>query len=131
MIAGTELRKIARERLADANALFESGRYDGAIYLCGYAVEISLKYRICKTLRWAGYPDTRAEFERYQSFRTHDLRVLLHLSGREAKIKASMFTEWSTVAAWDPAARYESGGEASEAKAERMLEAAAVLVRAL
>ena len=35
MISRTELRKIARERLKDAEVLLKEGRYDGAIYLGG------------------------------------------------------------------------------------------------
>lgn len=43
MIDRTDLRKIARERLKDAEALLAAARYDGAIYLGGYVVELSLK----------------------------------------------------------------------------------------
>lgn len=49
MIDLTELRKIAEERLKDAEALLAAGRYDGAIYLGGYVVELGLKRRICVT----------------------------------------------------------------------------------
>ncbi|MBS1789482.1 MAG: HEPN domain-containing protein [Acidobacteria bacterium] len=97
MMLRAELNRIAKGRLKDANVLFNAGRYDGAIYLCGYAVETALKARICSTLKWPGFPSTRREFEGYQSFRTHDLEVLLHLSGAEEKIKTKHFVEWSIV----------------------------------
>jgi len=42
-----QLRDIARERIKDAEALFGAERYEGAMYICGYAVEIALKARIC------------------------------------------------------------------------------------
>lgn len=45
-----QLTKIARARIEDAKVLVHSKRYDGAVYLCGYAVEIALKVRICRTL---------------------------------------------------------------------------------
>jgi len=48
----SDLQKIARARLRDADVLYRAQRYDGAIYLCGYAVEIALKARICKALAW-------------------------------------------------------------------------------
>ena len=102
MISVGDLRKIARARLEDATVLRTSKRYDGAVYLCGYAVEIGLKARICRTLKWTEYPSTVSEFQRYQSFRTHDLHVLLHLSGREAKIKGKYLAEWSTIASLGP-----------------------------
>ena len=81
MISKADLLKIARGRLKDAAVLLAAGRHDGAIYLGGYVVEIALKHRICKTLKWK----TNREFQGYQSFKTHDLDVLLSLSGVEAK----------------------------------------------
>jgi HEPN domain-containing protein len=60
----TELRTLARARLKDAQTLFVAKRYDAATYLCGYAVELALKARICKTLKWTGFPETNKEFLR-------------------------------------------------------------------
>ncbi len=51
MLDKKEVKKIARARLKDAEVLAASRRYEGAIYLCGYAVELGLKARICKTLK--------------------------------------------------------------------------------
>jgi HEPN domain-containing protein len=90
MVPIADLRKIAKGRLVDADVLFQAGRYDGAIYLCGYAVEIALKARICRTLKWPGYP---SNFTGYLSFKTHNLDILLHLSGVEAKIKSKYLAE--------------------------------------
>lgn len=104
MIDRKDLRKIAKARLKDAEALLDAGRYDGAIYLGGYVVELSLKSCICRNLKWRGFPQTRGEFQSYQSFKTHDLDVLLSLSGSEEKIKTRYLAEWSAVATWDPEA---------------------------
>lgn len=131
MLTRTELIRIARARLRDAESLLRARRYEGAVYLCGYAVELSLKARICTTLGWTGYPSTRSEFDKYQSFRTHDLDVLLHLSGREATIKANYLAEWSAVAAWDPEARYRPVGSASRQDATLMIASARRLLRIL
>lgn len=128
MIDRTELRKLARERLKDAEALLTAGRYDGAIYLGGYVVELALKSRVCRTLKWKGFPQTRSEFQSYQSFKTHDLDVLLSLSGAEEKIKTRFFAEWSAVATWDPEARYNPIGSASRADAELLIESARTLL---
>jgi enhancing lycopene biosynthesis protein 2 len=42
MIFPSDLRDIAQARLDDADALLQAGRFDGSVYLCGYAVEIAL-----------------------------------------------------------------------------------------
>lgn len=106
MLLKAELKRIAKERLVDAEILFNAGRFDGATYLCGYVIEIVLKLRICKTLKWEGFPDSRKEFEKYSSFKTHDFDSLLHLSGVEDKVKQSYLSEWSTVRTWNPELRY-------------------------
>src|SRR5712691_5133895 len=68
MISVAELDNIARARIEDAKVLLTAGRYDGATYLCGYAVEVALKARICRTLNWTEFPSTGSEFQAYRSF---------------------------------------------------------------
>jgi HEPN domain-containing protein len=131
MITCANLRKLARSRLRDAKALLAAKRYDGAVYLGGYVVEIALKARVCRTLRWAGFPETRPEFQSFASFKTHDLDVLLSLSGREQRVKATLLAEWSAVATWDPEVRYKLPGSAKKADAELLLNAATTLLAAL
>lgn len=131
MIPRADLHKIARARLRDAEALYRARRYDGAVYLCGYAVEIALKARICKTLNWDGYPSTGGEFQHYQSFRTHNLRVLLRLSGIEARTKATTMVAWSEVVSWEPELRSKPIGSTTRQVAESMLTSARTLLRVL
>jgi len=131
MITRTELKKIARARIKDAEVLLSAKRYDGAAYICGYALELGLKARICRTLKWSGYPSTNKEFANYRSFKTHDLDVLLHLSGIEEKIKTIFFGDWSNVANLNPEARYEPIGTVSEADAYNMINATKNLVKVL
>ncbi|HEX8407274.1 MAG TPA: HEPN domain-containing protein, partial [Thermoanaerobaculia bacterium] len=71
MILVADLRAIAHARLKDAEVLMGANRTDGAGYVCGYAVELALKARICETLNWAGFPENRHEFHNFASFRTH------------------------------------------------------------
>lgn len=106
MLVKSALKRIASARLADADTLFLAGRFDGAAYLCGYVIEIALKWRICRTLRWEGFPESRKEFDGLASFKTHDLDTLLHLSGGETNVKQFYFSDWSTVKAWDPESCY-------------------------
>lgn len=131
MLDVTELKKIAGARIEDGEVLFNSSRYDGAIYLCGYAVEIALKARICETLHWTGYPSSKSEFKNYQSFKTHNLDILLNLSGVEQEIKTRCLNEWSAVAEWDPEIRYKPIGSANHKDVELMIKSAKVLLEAL
>ncbi len=131
MLEKREIKKIAKARLKDAEALVAARRYEGAIYLCGYAIELGLKARICQTLKWSGYPSTNSEFKDYRSFRTHNLDVLLHLTGIEEKIKYEFFAEWSAVAEWDTSSRYNPVGHVSSADANLMLSSASSLLAKL
>ena len=131
MIDKKEIKKIAKARLKDAEVLATSRRYEGAIYLCGYAVELGLKARIRRTLKWPGFPSTKNEFKEYQSFKTHDLDVLLHLTGIEGRIKTKLLAEWSAVAEWDPESRYNPIGNASSSDAQLMISSATSLLAKL
>ena len=106
MISLTDLEELSKDRLEDAKALHKAGRYDGAFYICGYALELGLKKRICTTLGWQGYPNTAKEFDSLKSFKIHNLDMLLHLSGVERFIKDKFWIAWSVVSAWDPEIRY-------------------------
>lgn len=124
VLSAADLKTIARARLADAAALLAASRLDGSAYLCGYVVELALKARICRTLKWPAFPEKRNEFEGLQSFKTHDLDVLLRLSGREQYIKVTLFPEWTIVSQWNPEARYQMAGAVSVATARNMIFAA-------
>src|ERR1039457_2278627 len=76
MISTKDLRAIARTRLSDAEVLLAAKRFDGAFYICGYAVELALKARICRTLKWSGFPENEKDFKGFRSVKTHDLAVL-------------------------------------------------------
>lgn len=130
MLDRKDLTKLAKARLKDAEALVVARRYEGAIYVCGHAVELGLKARICRTLKWSGFPANNNEFKDYRSFKTHNLDVLLHLTGIEDRIKTQLLAEWSAVAEWDPESRYNPTGNASLSDAVLMITSAkAVLAK--
>ena len=131
MILRADLRAIARARLKASEVLLTSRRYDGAIYLCGYAVEISLKARLCQSLNWPGWPETAQDFKQYPSLKIHDLDSLVMLSGVGARIKASHLLDWPTVREWRPDLRYRRIGTATRQNAEDMIAAARRIMRAL
>lgn len=121
---------IAKARLRDAEILMKSKRYDGSIYLCGYSIELALKSRICKTLNWTAYPP-RGQFSGFESFKTHNLDILLSLSGMENKIKKNFLVEWSLITSWNPELRYKPIGSANKKDASDMIDPARTLLREL
>jgi len=123
VITRTDLRKTAREYLQSAEILQASRKYDVAVYLCGYAVEIALKDRICRTLKWPGFPATSGEFSNYRSFQTHNLETLLHLTIIENGVKAVVGLDWSLVTKWTPEQRYHPRGTNSMTDADKMINA--------
>ena len=64
------------------------------------------------------------EFRRLETFKTHDLDILLRLSGREQYIKVNLFAEWTVVSQWNPESRYRPVGTVSVATAQGMISAA-------
>jgi len=111
--------------------LFGNRRYDSATYLCGYAVELALKARICRTLKWTGFPSSNREFQDYKSLKTHNLDVLLAFSGLESKIRSGFLSEWSVVTQWKPENRYRPLGTENRITTRNMINAAEKLINAL
>lgn len=131
MILVVELDNLSRARLEDTKALLAADRFDGATYLCGYAVELALKARICRVLNWPEFPATGGEFQAYRSFQTHELDVLLRLSGQEARVKQNHFALWNTAASWKVESRYNVVGTAQRADAAAMIHAVDQLLAVL
>ena len=131
MVSLDDLVAISRARLDDAESLLAAARFDAALYIRGYAVEVALKVRICRTLGWSGYPSTNKEFDGYHSFRTHDLETLLHLSGIEREVTTRHFEPWSAVIEWDPEVRYDPIGTTSRQAAMDIVNSARALLGVL
>ena len=130
MILIRDLRKIAKTRLKEAEILFDNRMYEGAFYLCGYAVEIALKARICVTLKWLGFPEDKRDFEYYSYFHDHNLVKLLRLTSRESKIMTQYRTDWNRVKnLWSPKSRYNICGTASKSEVQDIIISAKILVK--
>jgi hypothetical protein len=121
-----ELKELAEERLADAKALYEAKRYAGAVYICGYAIELGLKRKMCVTLDWDDY----AGDGKYKFLKTHDFEILLHFSGVEKLVIKSCLSEWSIVMKWDPEIRYSSEKQTA-ADTKLLIEATEALLKKL
>jgi HEPN domain-containing protein len=50
---------LANERIADAEALLQAGRFGGAYYFSGLAVECALKARIASKTNASDFPDLK------------------------------------------------------------------------
>lgn len=104
-----ELKALSEEWISASEILIQEKKFGTAYYLCGYSIEMTLKRRICLTLGWKeGYPNKKKKFENLQPFKTHNLDLLLHLSGVEEKIRTDCIALWSVVAGWDPEVRYST-----------------------
>jgi hypothetical protein len=76
MLSVADLRKIVRARLRDAEVLHRARRYQASVCLCGYAIELGLKARACRTLKWIGFPSESSEFRGVESLKTACRRLL-------------------------------------------------------
>jgi HEPN domain-containing protein len=119
----SDIEGLAYAKLGDAELLLANERFDSAYYLAGYAVELLLKARVCKTL---GIPDffdfdnssqkkVKNEREITKPFKSHDLLQLLFLSGIytefQIELENNEFFElnWWSVVKWNENARYLTG----------------------
>jgi len=133
MLTYAELRAMSDARVRDAKVLFAAGRYDGAAYIVGYAVEYRLKGRIATSLLRAGtFPRHATEFERLAKVKSHRLDELSKLAGRDSKIvKGTLaWTAWDRLyRKWSPEGRYAPIGTVTAADATEMIEAVELSLR--
>ncbi|OXU15613.1 HEPN domain-containing protein [Sedimentisphaera salicampi] len=122
-----QLKDKALCRIDDSKVLYQNGRFECANYICGYAIEMALKHVICRTLNWDTFPPESIALNKLTSFKTHDLKVLLSLSGIEQKVKRELSVDWYVVMNWSPEQRY-STQEINKVQASDMLESAENLV---
>lgn len=127
MIALTTLKYLATQKSKDAEVLFQGNRFNGAVYMMGYALEFSLKRKLSITLGFNnGFPESNPEMRHYYNsqlavfnsigtgislnqvsqIRNHKLVELLKFSGVEPRIVASYYHEWALVCNWNPEKRY-------------------------
>ena len=119
----SDIEALAYAKLQDAELLLANERFDSAYYLAGYAVELLLKARVCKTL---GIPDffdfqssTRTKFKNEsvitRPYRVHDYEQLMILSGiygeyqREMEENPVFSILWSILLEWNENSRYLTG----------------------
>lgn len=118
------LRRLAKSRLVEANYLLNKRKWEGAYYLCGYAVELALKASACSALNWNCWPPSGVGDRLRTALCTHKLEELLVVSGKETQIKQSaIFGDWSIVAGWSSEQRYVEIGNVKDQVAKEMIRA--------
>ncbi|NBC17904.1 MAG: HEPN domain-containing protein [Bacteroidetes bacterium] len=130
MLTRQDLLDNVDEKLRSAQILYDAASYDSSFYLCGYAVELALKARIVKHLKWKGFPENKGENAAFRAVAKHDLDYLLRFTGIEAQIKPALGTEWTTILEWNVELRYKHG-HTTASKAKRMLEHSHVIIQVL
>ncbi len=125
------LKKLSKDRIKDSEILYSHRRYDTSAYLCGYAVELALKYRMCKCLKWATFPETNSEFGELRFLKTHNYEVLLRLTGKMEVVKTNLMAEWSVVTKWSPENRYRPSGTITKTDALDMIGSTKIIVGTL
>ena len=131
MISAPQLREMSATKLDEAVDLYRLGRFDGSIYLCGYAVELALKARICDTLMWNGFPSSGSDFHDYRSLQTHNLNVLLDFSSIQDRVREDYADAWEIAETWNPEWRYLPVGNSDEEDCREMIEAVALLLEVI
>lgn len=125
MIDPAEIKKLAHQRLREAEILCNNGMYDGAFYLVGYGVELTLKAKICDRL---GIPNIFDETHKAtnaisgiseirKTLKTHNLSILLILSGLKNKFESEKAINQKLAEVnsllfnvWDENSRYKPCG---------------------
>ena len=104
-----EFQELAADRLVEAKALLDLGKWDGAYYLAGYAVELALKACIIKMLMTTdAFPDKEFSKNCY----THGVEKLVGLAKLEGPRKSAMDVDaelksnWGLARDWSEQKRY-------------------------
>jgi HEPN domain-containing protein len=109
-----DLQNLASERIAEAKILLDAGKWAGAYYLAGYAVECGLKACIANLLKSEIFPERDFSDKCY----VHDIEKLVALAGLKSKrdtdavANAKLDACWGIVRAWRETSRYEQRTEA-------------------
>jgi len=131
-----EIKDLARQRLREAEILYDNGMCDGAFYLAGYSVELMLKAKICERL---GIPNLFDEADAIvnsikgvgeirKTLKTHNLFTLLIFSGLKIKFDIDKATNIELAKAnsllfnaWDENVRYKPCGHMLDRDVEKLI----------
>lgn len=108
-----DFQNLALIRLKEAKVLLKSGHYEGAYYLCGYAVECGLKACIARKTKRHEFPDKNTVNASY----THILSDLVKIAQLSKFLKNAIKRDkifenhWAIVKDWTENSRYQKPSE--------------------
>jgi hypothetical protein len=113
-LSRAELRQFAQDRIEDARVLLQNGRWQGAYYLSGYAVECGLKSCVLAHVEKTGIIFKDKDYLKdLGKCWTHNLGELVVLAGLAdeqdltTKGDVDFAANWKVVANWSESSRYE------------------------
>jgi hypothetical protein len=110
-----QFQHVSTLRSEESVILLDAGRWDGAYYLAGYAVECALKSCIIKRLLESEAYPLREEMNRFYQHKLDDLHKLAGLED-EMKGSGSVAIRWQIVKDWSEQSRYAFGRDETEAR---------------
>jgi HEPN domain-containing protein len=105
-----DLQRLSEMRIDEAKVLSAAGKYAGAFYLAGYAVECALKACIARQTNQYDFPDLELVRDSY----SHDLERLLRIAGLESALRKDqrsnheLGVNWDFVKGWEETSRYNT-----------------------
>jgi hypothetical protein len=119
-------KDLVTDRVADAETLLLSNRWQGAYYLAGYAIETALK--VCVLQRLQREPTViLEEGDRYlREVRSHNLLELLKRAGLAKQVAGgwgpdsndtNVLLQWVDMVEWNEGARYRRDVTEGQARA--------------
>lgn len=124
----TDLQNLALLRIKEAQTLLDNDLSEGAFYLAGYTIELSLKSAICKNFEIdelfqdpESANKTKEISEAFNKLKVHDLNTLIVFAGLYQKLKdknEQIFESWSIIGQmkWNENCRYVPIGTNMEAR---------------
>lgn len=105
-----DLQSLAQQRILDAEALLNGGRWSFAYYVAGYAVECALKSCFLARMIYTGW--VFQDRVKIDECLTHDFIKLINLAGLTAELNAhrasnpAFVGNWGVTAQWKVTDRY-------------------------
>jgi HEPN domain-containing protein len=110
----SDFQQLAEERILDAQALLQAGRFAATYYMSGLSVECALKACIARATNLHDFPDLKRAKNSYQ----HNLEQLADTAELRGSLDAQMkkstvfAVNWSTASQWTVESRYRAITEA-------------------
>ncbi len=112
----SEQSKASKHRLYDAKALQNAGRWRGAMYMSGYAIECLIKTKLMRIYESQNLYALEIELQRRGKLTsqatvfTHHMELLLRLTPTFERLRKNriMWPQFNIVNRWMPAWRYSS-----------------------